>query len=226
MLQMARMVWQLVSLEIFLQHSWKVLGLAGAGAIVLKPKRALQAVIAWPFHLQCTLESCQTSLRCMERRAMSEHLSGAETGRLFMCALEEWNPHGPAETWRWLHARRIVLELQAHWIRSMRLQGVVPTEALWDLVVESGYQRAVQELEDHSWSKYGEQVWLQTKINYWRQWIPEACGTPGNLNMLEQQRAVQLQPPPGEFLAGDLVAWRQSDLADWFLHHSGEKPFA
>ena len=64
-----------------------------------------------------------TAVVNLERRAMSQNMSGAECGRMLVGILEELNPHGAVNTWRQLHSRRKILELQAVWKRSCR-----PTE--------------------------------------------------------------------------------------------------
>ena len=162
---------------------------------------------------------------------MSQELTGAETARLFMNLLDEYSPHGTPDTWRWVHARRTILELQACWTRNLKKQGVRPSADLWNIIVESGYRRALKELESWTWNESQERVLLEDKIQFWRQTIPEAVGNPEVTNFLLEQQAVQmdnmgLQAQPGELLYGDLVAWRQNDLLDWNLERPGAWPFA
>ena len=162
---------------------------------------------------------------------MNQELIGAEIARLFMGLLHDFSPHGTVDTWRWLHARRTIVELQACWTRNLRKEGVAPSAALWNIIVESGYRRAIKELEPWSWSESQEQVWLEDKIEFWRAQIPEAVGQPGVHNFLLEQQQVQiasigLLAQPGELLYGDLVAWRQNDLLDWNLERPGAWPFA
>ncbi len=127
------------------------------------------------------------------------------------------------DTWRPLHSRRQILELQAAWSRSCRKQGPKPTPQLWSLVVESGYCRALSEEEGPDDNGFT----LQQKIHFWRANIPEAAGSPEVANLLEAQRELQIaeevrQLEGGSVLYGDLVAWRQADLLEWMDYHPAE----
>ena len=102
-------------------------------------------------------------------------------------------------------------------------QGLRASCRAWDLIVEGAYRRAVAELEPSRLSQWSEQISLQSKIDFWRQKIPEASGAPGHRNLLEEQRELQLyavdaneepQEHP-EVLLGDLVPWRQADLLEY-----------
>ena len=104
------------------------------------------AVAAWSRELLQSAESTATAVVSLERRAMNAGISGAEAGRQISVLLHEFNPHGDPSTWRPLHSRRGLLELQAVWSRACRASGVRPTAELWALVTEGGYDRAAEEL--------------------------------------------------------------------------------
>ena len=104
---------------------------------------------------------------CLERRTMNASLTGAETGRLLMGVLDEFCPHGPVASWRQLHSRRQVLELQAVWSRSCRQRGIPACPELWRLVVEAAYRRAEEELEASMQNPEGERSSLRQKIKFW-----------------------------------------------------------
>ena len=108
----------------------------------------------------------------------------------------------------------------------MRLQEPATLE-LWQLVMESAYNRAEEEQEEG---------WLQDKIAFWRENIVEAAGRPeghGN-NLLLQQQALQEQYcadrvgavalRPGDVLASDWVGWRDADLQDWAEQNPEDSP--
>ena len=178
------------------------------------------------------LRSTAVAIVNLEARHCSTHLTGAEAGRLFMCIVAELEPHGPEDTWRPLHAKRQIIELQAKWSRSCRRSGIRPTVVHWNLVVEAGYQRALQDLEPSSWNKYGEEVLLQAKIDFCRRTIPEAVGSPRLLtDLMAAQRDLQVSWEDGaapwrvdEVLWGDLIAWRNKDLVDWMYNTPGVSP--
>ena len=115
------------------------------------------------------LDRTNTAVINLERRTMNASLTGAETGRLLMGALDEFCPHGPVASWRQLHSRRQVLELQAVWSRSCRQRGIPASLELWRLVVEAAYRRAVEELEPSMGNAEGEIITLQQKIQFWRE---------------------------------------------------------
>ena len=112
---------------------------------------------------------------------------------------------------------------------------MTPTLELWNLVVESGYSRATEELPA-SWTNEvtGETILLQDKIAFWRREIPEATGNPACRNVLLAQRSLQqdtqvvglletwMQQPI--ILVGDLAGWRQGDLLDYIRQYPAGSP--
>ena len=168
-------------------------------------------------------ESTALAISNLERRAMEYGLTGEEAGRLLVNILDEWGPYGAEDTWHWETGRRKILKVQATWSRSCMRQGLRASCRAWDLIVEGAYRRAVAELEPSRLSQWSEQISLQSKIDFWRQKIPEASGAPGHRNLLEEQRELQLyavdangepQEHP-EVLIGDLLPWRQADLLEY-----------
>ena len=131
-----------------------------------------------------------------------------------------------------MHTKRQLMELQAKWSRSCRRAGIKPTAVHWNLVVEAGYQRALQDLEPCRRNRHGEEVLLQDKIEFCRRSIPEAVGNPRLLtDLMQAQRDLQVSWEDGvapwregEVLWGDLVAWRNKDLIDWMYRTPGVSP--
>ena len=81
--------------------------------------------------------------------------------------------------------------------------------------MEGSYSRAAEELQPTYTNTYGEVVRLQDKITFWRNNIPEAAGTAGGINLLEEQQRLQVAQPglqPDAVLYADWVPWRQYDL--------------
>ena len=63
-----------------------------------------------------------------------------------------------------MHVRRSIVELQATWIRSLKNSRITATGNLWQLIVESGYLRAADELEHNYVSCCGEMIFLWQKL--------------------------------------------------------------
>ena len=166
----------------------------------------------------------------LERRYMEANLTGAEASRLVAAELADYSPYGPVATWQTGHSYRRLLEVQAFWRCSCMQRGVRPTEALWNAIVEAAYSRALEEQPAESTNHHDEVVFLDDKIAFWRAQIPVAAGGAPAGNMLELQRAMQLQgaaaDDPPEVLSGDLVGWRQTDLGAWIASHPAAAPSA
>ena len=162
-----------------------------------------------------------------EARYMLKHLSGAEASRRFACALQNYVPHGAPNTWRKGHSEREIEELKGHWAVACICRRVRPSERLWRMISEGGYQRATEEQDAAAQNSYGEMILLQDKITFWRNNIPAAAGLPLQPNLVEEQRQLQLtwyaadgMPPPAVLLT-DLCGWRQSDLQAWTAANPG-----
>ena len=163
---------------------------------------------------------------------MQDNLSGVESARLLMCALQEYSPYGAVSTWHTHHPERKILEIKDLWSKNLRKQGLEPKPALWNLVMEGAYRRALEELPPTAVSPGGQTVHLDEKIAFWRQNIPDAAGaTIPDGYLLEAQRDLQLNGvlggiAAGTCLHGDLVGWRQTDLCTWRQMHPGVSPTA
>ena len=180
-------------------------------------------------------EKATTAVVSLERRHMDCHLTGAECGRLFVGLLAEFSPHGEVSSWRPLHSRRCVVELQAKWKRSCSRMGLPATEEVWRTLVESAYSRAQEELEAVSVNHAGENIRLEDKVRFFRAQIVEAAGRPEGHqeNFLVAQHALQTQrvagaggaaPQPGDIMFGDLLTWRQVCLVDFMEQYPGVSP--
>ena len=172
-------------------------------------------------------DKAKTAAVNAEARYMLQHLSGAECSRLLACRLHEHRPHGPVATWRSAHAQRVVEELKAKWTAACHCRNVRPSEHLWRMITEGGYMRAAEEHAPAETNEYGESIRLQDKIAFWRANIPAAVGQPGQPNLVEEMRQVQLQwyaadgVLPPAVLFTDLCGWRQYDLEAWAAAHPG-----
>ena len=156
---------------------------------------------------------------------MLEDLTGPEAARVLVVHLAEYQPWGEEETWSPIAPRRHVMEVQAHWTRACLKREQRPTLKQWSLIVESAYRRAQDELEPSGVNWYGEEITLKSKIEYWRQHIPEARGNPCSQNMLQEQRRLQTHPEDEDgLLLGNLLCWRNGDLEDWMREFPGASP--
>ena len=166
------------------------------------------------------LEQISTAVRSDECRHMNRGLTGKEAGRLLTAALHDYSPTGHVSGWRPMRSCRKILEIQADWNRSCRHNHLRPTKLHWDAVVEAAYRRARAEALE--WGEE-DQRFLEQKIMFWRTEIPEAIGWEGAPNLLTVQWQLQqgpqnvvLRPRTGDVPFGDLVDWRQWDVADTF----------
>ena len=178
--------------------------------------------------LEALLEKTCAAVVNLERRKMETTLSGAEASRLVAAEVGDFQPFGGVSTWRCMHSWRKLEEIRAQWRNGCISRGIPLSEALWSLVVEGGFTRAAEEQPEQTINHFDEVVYLEEKISFWRRHIPIAGGTPGDLNLMELQRHIQLQwsVDPPEVLMGDLLGWRQADLIGWMLRHPGASPTA
>ena len=208
-------------------------------AVTLKIRKWVATVVSWSAGLQRQFGMAVTALVQLERRAMEQNMTGAETAALLVDVLDAFDPAGPRESWRNLESRQMILDVQAKWSRSCRKWGVIPTDFLWSLQVEACYRRARLVLEASRPNRSGERIVLEEKIGFWRSEIPEARGRPGVTHFLTAQRVAQLEAgedagddhtravatlKSGPVLFGDLVNWSLRDLEDWSYVFPGSSP--
>ena len=98
--------------------------------------------------------------------------------------------------------------------------------------MECGYKRATEEQLEEETNQAGETIYLEEKIQYWRDNIPCAEGLPELRNPMYLQRQMQMvwraheigRAPDSKVLMGDLLGWRHADLQHWSRCYPGGSP--
>ena len=136
-----------------------------------------------------------------------------EIARQVAAALQEFDGVGSGWGWRW--ALRMVLTLQQKWVQQCHRSGLKAHREWWNLLMEGGYQRYMQDDADYTEARADKAV----KVAHFRQICADLAGSPlqGRTLIDELQALSLLQGNLGTHAApcvgdGSLLPWRQTDL--------------